>query len=195
MTRFFLYGAVFFTGAVILTIEIVGTRVLAPFYGSTIYVWSSLITVTLLALALGYFFGGRLADRRPHMQRLFTVLFFSGILVLLIPSYASVALHATNPLGIRLGPLTASLLLFAPPIFLLGIVSPFAVKLATRSLQKLGVTAGNLYALSTIGSLAGGLFTGFYLVATVKPAVILVAVGLTLIALFFLWHLFTRSKK
>src|SRR3989344_1899788 len=131
--RAFIYITVFLTGAAILIIEILGTRVLAPFYGSTIFVWSSLITVTLGALALGYFAGGWLADAYPSRRRLYGVIFTSGFLVVLMVKVSVPILSFSNSFGFRWGPFVATFIIFSLPLFFFGMVTPFVIRLLTLS--------------------------------------------------------------
>lgn len=151
-------------GAVVLVLEILGARVLAPFFGASSYVWSALISVTLLALAVGYRAGGVLADRGEPLIRLSRILVLAGFLVLLIPYARRLILPATWNMGLRSGALAAALALFAPPLALLGMVAPLAAKGAVAELGSLGGRVGGLYALSTLGSLAGALLAGYVLV-------------------------------
>src|SRR6185503_877041 len=155
---------VFLAGAVVLILEILGARLLAPFFGSTQYVWSALIAVTLLALAVGYRGGGRLADRTLPAPALYQALVLAGWLTLLIPVSRRIVLPAAAQLGVRGGSLAAALALVAPPLVLLGTIAPLAAKTAVSTLGKLGSDVGGLYALSTLGSLAGALATGFLLI-------------------------------
>ena len=192
---YFFYFTIFITGAAILVIEILGTRVLTPFYGSTIYVWSSLITITLLFLALGYFLGGKIADKKPELNLLYWIIFFAGITTILIPKYSSWLLSQTDRFGLKYGPLIASFFLFFAPLLLLGMVSPFAVKIKTQKISSLGRRAGNLYALATLGSLVGALLTGFYLISNFPVSRIINTIGLVLIILFFLWQIQLVGKS
>jgi len=171
-----------------LIVEIMGARILAPFYGSTIYVWSSLITSTLAALALGYYFGGKLADKRPDMNILYFVIGLAGVLVFFIPFYSNPVLIWTDVLGLRFGPLAASAALFIPSLFLLGMVSPFAVKLATHKIENVGFRAGSLYALATLGSLLGALLAGFVLAPNFSVGSIINYSSLVLIFIYLIWR-------
>ena len=152
---------VFGAGTGTLATEIAASRLLAPYYGSSTIVWANLIGLVLLALAVGYWFGGRLADRRPDPRLLGRIVVFSGLLVATIPFVTrpilDVAAEGLDELsaGAVVGSFFAVLLLFAPPVFLLGTVSPFAIRLAVHDVATAGATAGRLYALSTAGSLLG----------------------------------------
>ncbi len=175
-----LYVVVFISGAAVLTLELLGTRILGPYYGVSLFLWSALISVTLAALSVGYFIGGRMADRGATWNRLSTVLAAAAVWVLLIPWIKGPLLVLTDPLGLRTAVLIASTLLFFPPLLLLGIVSPYAIRLRAASLDEVGRTAGNLYAVSTIASVAGALATGFILIPSIGVNRLILSVGLAL---------------
>ena len=162
--HFPLYVIVFVSGAVVLAIEIVGTRVLGPFYGVSLFLWSALITVTLAALSLGYAVGGRWADRSPRYSRLGLILAAAGIWLLLTIWLKRPVIQIVEPLGLRGAVLAAAMLLFFPPLTLLGMVSPYAIRLRAESLGEVGKTAGNIYAVSTVASVVAALGTGFFLI-------------------------------
>jgi len=158
--------AVFLAGGVLLGLEIAASRVVAPYFGSSLFVWGALIGVVLAGLSTGYWAGGTLADRHPTPRLLLGVLGLSALLVLLIPVVDGWVLEQVvswDP-GPRASPLVAAILLFGLPSVVLGSVSPIAVRLSARSLERLGRTAGSLYALSTAGSIAGTFATAFWLV-------------------------------
>lgn len=180
--RTVLYVTVFCTGAAVMIIELLGTRLIAPFYGASLYVWSSLISVTMIALAAGYFAGGLWADRRGK-GGLSLLVALAGLLILLIPWLIRPVLLATDSLGLRGGAFASALILFFPSLMLLGMVGPFAVKLGTSSLDGVGSSAGTLYAVSTVGSVVGTLALGFYLFPLVGSREILAGTGVMLAAL------------
>jgi spermidine synthase len=159
-----LYTIVFVSGAAVLAIEIVGTRVLGPFYGVNLFLWSALITVTLAALSLGYAVGGRWADRRPRYSVLGTTLAVAGAWLLATIWLKRPVLTAVEPLGLRGAVLASACLLFFVPLALLGMTSPFAIRLRAESLGEVGRTSGDIYAISTVASVAAALGTGFYLI-------------------------------
>ncbi|MGZ8919276.1 MAG: fused MFS/spermidine synthase, partial [Methylobacter sp.] len=146
-----LYLTIFLTGASVMVIELLGTRMIAPFYGTSLYVWSSLISVTMIALALGYFVGGRWADRTKRTG-LSLIIALAALFTLLIPWATRFVLMATDPLGLRAGAFLSALVLFSPSLTMLGMVGPFAIKLSTSRLDGIGSSSGNIYAVSTIGS-------------------------------------------
>lgn len=180
--RIGLYFTVSLTGASVMVIELLGTRIIAPFYGVSLYVWSSLISVTMIALALGYFVGGRWADR-PNGNGLSLIIGLAGLMTLLIPWVSRPVLLATDPLGLRGGAFVSALVLFMPSLTLLGMVGPAAVKLATSGLDGVGSSTGSIYAVSTVGSVAGTLVLGLFLFPLVGSRQILAGLGVVLFAL------------
>ena len=158
--------AVFLSGAVLLGVEIAASRVLAPTFGSSLYVWGALIGVVLTGLAIGYWAGGALADRWPSPYLLVGAIALGALLVLAIPIVDEWVLEQVvswDP-GPRLDPLVAAIALFGPMSVVLASVSPIAVRLAARSIDRLGRTAGRLFSISTAGSIAGTFATAFWLV-------------------------------
>lgn len=174
---------VFWAGAVLMGLEIAGSRVLAPHFGNSVFVWGSLITVFLAALSGGNYLGGWIADQHPSAGLL------SGVCIVVALWIGGLSLVASGVcqfvaelgLGEEVGPLAASLLLFLPPSVGMGIVSPFAVRLAASSVSGVGKVSGSLYALSTVGSIVGTITTTFVLIPSIGLAAILRGLGVTLL--------------
>ncbi|QSA97038.1 fused MFS/spermidine synthase [Methylococcus sp. EFPC2] len=176
------YLTVIIGGAAVMILELLGTRIIGPFYGVSLYVWSSLIAVTLIALALGYYVGGYLADR-VGMIRLPHVILAAAVSTLVIPFISGPVLTATDNLGMRAGGFTAALLLFTLPLTCLAMVGPFVIKSFTRDLAGVGTAVGSVYAISTVGSVVGTLVLGFYLLPQFGTRTILFTLTLVLLAL------------
>ena len=160
------YWVVGACGGVLMALEILSSRILAPYFGNSVYVWGSIISVFLGALSLGYLWGGRLADRHPSLASLARLLALAAACqeaLLLAGSRAAAALAGWTGAS-PAGTLLAAAALFGPASVLLATVSPYAVRLAARDLGRLGDTAGRLYALSTLGSLGGTLVATFLLI-------------------------------
>lgn len=181
-------------GALVMVIEVLGSRVIGPFYGVSLFVWTSLITVTLVALALGYVAGGFFADRRADPDWLYAILLLAGVAVLAIPLLKLPVLKSCQLLGLRGGAFTSSLLLFGPSLFLLGCVSPYVIKIAAREMKNIGRTVGLLYAVSTCGSFLGTVCTGFVLIAYFGVGRIFQVIGILLLALAVFYFLLFRRK-
>jgi spermidine synthase len=156
-----LYTLVFLAGVGTLATEICASRLLAPYYGSSTIVWANIIGLTLASLSLGYWLGGRVADRNPSPLLLGRLVLAAALLVAVIPFVSSPILDVASSgldevsAGAVIGSFFGTLLLFAPPIVLLGMVAPFAIRLALVEVASAGQVAGRLYALSTVGSLLG----------------------------------------
>jgi predicted membrane-bound spermidine synthase len=178
----YLYLLVSISGACVLAIELLGTRILGPFFGVSLYLWSAIITVTLAALALGYFIGGRIADRGATLPRLGWFLAAAGIWLIAVPWIESPLLRAIEPFMSRAAMLLAAAALFFAPLMLLGMVSPYAIKLRTSRLEEVGRSAGSLYAVSTIASVAAAFLTGFVLIPGVGVSRVTTAIGVILLA-------------
>ncbi|MCA1723698.1 MAG: fused MFS/spermidine synthase [Thermomicrobia bacterium] len=188
----YLRVVVFVSGGVSIGIELAASRLLAPFFGTSLFIWANLIGLTLIYLSIGYAVGGRIADRWPHISLLYGITAVAAFVTGLIPVLAqpilakSLTAFAAVSLGGFYGSLVGTLVLFAVPVTLLGCVSPFAIRLALASVSGAGNTSGSLYALSTVGSIVGtfvptfllipriGTFRTFYLFAIVLLVVSLI---------------------
>jgi len=166
-----------------MSLEILGSRVLAPHYGSSVYVWGSLITTFLTALAVGYWLGGRLADRRPTAAAVSLIAACAAILVLPSVAWGADLLRFVNGLGwdVRWSALAASLVLFLPPSLALGMVTPFAVRISASLLERVGSVSGRYSALSAAGSILGTLLTAFVLIPAFPVARLLVGLAFVLV--------------
>ncbi len=162
--RKFLYLTALICGAAVLVVEILGAKMLAPYFGSSHFVWTSQIAVTLISLSLGYYLGGRLADRSADLGRLYWCIFAAAAyLCLTVPLTRPVA-EACLEMNLALGSLVASTFLFLIPLGLLAMVAPFLVRVMTSSLSVVGRQVGRLSAISTIGSVAGTILIGYVLI-------------------------------
>ncbi len=186
--NFILEITVFVCGALVMIYEITGSRLLSPYLGASTYVWTSLIGVILAALSLGYWLGGRIADKKPDLKVLAFVIFLAGSLVsvTILLKDLILALIAESSAILELKSVIAALLLFAPASVLLGFVTPYAVKLKMSSLADTGKIVGRLYALSTVGSILGTFAAGFFLIPFVGSEKTLYLIGASLIALSIL---------
>ncbi len=163
-TPVFIYGIVAVAGAAVLALEILGTRILGPTFGVSLFLWSALITVTLAALSVGYLAGGHWADGGATHRRLSLLPGLAGAWIIAIPWMQSPVIGMVSGWDLRASVLAASVLLFFLPLMLLGAVTPYALRLTLSSVERAGRTSGRLFALSTMASVASALLTGFYLI-------------------------------
>src|SRR3990167_3521416 len=171
---------VFVAGGVIMILELLGTRILAPYLGLSLYVWTSVIGIILLALSLGYALGGRLADKYPDIQMLKKIILAAAFTFLVLSLIKDIIPDLLAALGALGGSLTASIVLFLPGSMLLAMVGPYAIKLKLKELTKTGRTAGNLYAFSTAGSIVGTFLAGYVLIPNFQISHILIIVTMVL---------------
>jgi spermidine synthase len=159
--RRFLYLAVFTGGVTTLAVEISAARLLGSIFGTSNIVWANVIGLILVYLTAGYFIGGRVADRWPTFTMFYTVLvwaaFFSGLIPLVAQPVLHLAARAVQDFdaAVTVGSFISVLVLFAVPVTLLGFISPFALRLALSTVSDAGRTAGQMYAISTLGSIIG----------------------------------------
>ncbi|MBD0291650.1 MAG: fused MFS/spermidine synthase, partial [Thermoleophilia bacterium] len=152
---------VFTAGAGTLATEIAASRLLAPYFGSSTIVWANIIGLILVYLSLGYWLGGKVADRRPHPRLLGAIVLVAALFIAATPFVARPVLDLAVEgldaveVGAVVGSFFSALALFAVPVTLLGAVSPFAIRLALADVGEAGTVAGRLYALSTLGSILG----------------------------------------
>lgn len=165
-----LYIIVFVSGAVLMGLEIAGAKILAPSFGTSTFVWGAIIGMFMGALAAGYYVGGHLADKTPSFRMLAIIVVAASAWIGALPHFGPGLSEkiARNDMGKVFDPLLASMLLFFVPSFLMGMVSPYSVKLNASSLAGVGGVAGRLYALSTFGSIIGTWLTTFMLIPIMK---------------------------
>jgi len=175
----------FTSGAIIMALEIVTSRILTPVFGSTIYTWGSLIGVILSGLSLGYFLGGKVSDKNPKFEKICGIVFSVGLFIVGIPFFASTILDFSLIIlpASQFTPLIATFLLLILPSVLLGFVSPYVIKLGTNTLQKIGNISGNLYSIATVGSILGTFTTIFVLIPNLAVNQIIFGLGIILIVI------------
>lgn len=174
---------VFVCGAVVMVFELIGSRVVSPYVGTSIYSWTSLIGVILASLSVGYYVGGYWADKRPTVRPLALIILLAAVAIAFSVFIKDV--FSGSVAGLRIGlevkSVLISLVLFAPASFLLGMVSPYAVRLRMSDVVTSGRTAGNLYSLSTAGSIFGTFLAGFYIIPQFGSTYSLMMLSVTLL--------------
>ena len=193
MKRYTIESTVFIIGASIMILELTASRILAPYVGTSLVVWTSILGIILAALSIGYWIGGKMADKSPKYETLSLIIFTAGAVILLISQIKEPVLHTISrfvPL-ISVASILDTLILFALPSVLLGMISPYAARLTLSTIKSSGETVGRLYALSTLGSIFGTFITGFYLLAVLGNKNIIVLLSIIL----FLSSLMVSHKK
>ncbi|OKY27641.1 MULTISPECIES: fused MFS/spermidine synthase [Thalassotalea] len=188
------YALAFSSGFSIMGIELLGGRILAPYFGSSVHIWGSIITVFMLSLSLGYLLGGKLSTRNASLKRYGTIFLIAGITVLPIALWAPNIMESIfiNIEDTRYGSLLASMALFFVPTVILGMISPYSVRLLVIDKERSGQVAGVLYFVSTLGSALGTIMTSFYFVLWFEVnniifaySSLLVLLGLVAITFYF----------
>lgn len=189
MRNGFLLILVFWSGFVTLGTELAASRLLAPYFGTSTPVWAALIGLILIYLAIGYWIGGRWADRSPDPTTLLSITSWAAFLVGIVPFIATPVLRLSMrgfmdlSGGLLVGSFVGVLVLFSAPTILLGMVSPFAVRLAVADVREAGQVAGRLYALSTLGSFLGSLVPVLWLIPAYGTRATFLTFSLSLLAL------------
>jgi len=174
-----IYIVAFVTGAIVMSFEMLGSRYLNPYFGSGIYTWAALISTVLLALTLGYFLGGYLADRTASAAVLALTVIVGSVYLLALPSFAGPVLEFVLAAidDVRAGSLVSALAIMVFPVTFLGMYSPFAIRLLLRSAQNSGRISGAVYGISTVCSIVGTLGTTFVLIPTIGSRAITITLG------------------
>ena len=176
-----LFAVAFIGGWTIMMLEILGGRILAPYFGYSVYQWGALIGVVMAALAVGYFIGGRVGDRPGAQRFLLGVLIVSAAFVLVVPRFANEFMPAMRVAGPAWGAVFGTLILLGPPSILLATTSPIVIKLTAT--DRIANSAGLVYAVSTVGSIGGTFFAAFYAIPALGTRLShFVAAGLLVVA-------------
>jgi MFS family permease len=180
-----IYMLAFCSGFSIMGIELLGGRILAPFFGSSVHIWGSIITVFMLSLAIGYLVGGKLSTQSASLKRFGLIFILAGLLVLPIALSSNAIMEAIFLVieDSRYGSLLASTALFFLPTIVLGMLSPYSVRLLVTDKNESGQIAGKLYFISTLGSALGTIVTSFYLVLFFEVNQIILSFSLILVLL------------
>ncbi|NTU71219.1 MAG: fused MFS/spermidine synthase [Coriobacteriia bacterium] len=182
--RFLIEIVVFLCGAVVMVLELVGSRLLAPYFGNSLFVWTALIGVMLGFIAIGGYLGGRLGDKRHSTEALFWILIAASLSVSLIAIAEQFIMPMLSKgMPLRMGAIAAAIALFGAPSVLLGMISPYCIRLKMHAVADSGATVGTLYALSTLGSIGGTFLAGFWLIAVLGSHNIVLLLAGVLLAL------------
>jgi len=183
----------FIEGAVVMAAELCGAKLLAPIFGSSLYVWASVMGITLAALALGYFFGGIISERtKQHSKKLFQVLIFASLFVMLMPVISRYVIPWISYLPFLLAVVVSTFTLLFFPVFFLGATSPLFIYIQTKDNASSGRVSGTVYAVSTLGGIIATFLCGFYLIPLLGLTWCLLGFG---VLLFIVNSIIFRSYK
>ena len=180
MQETYLQITAFVTGALVMILEILGFRMFAPYFGYSVYVSGMLIGIVLVAMTIGAYLGGVWADKRPSFSFLFKLLLAADVYLFLIAFFYGSLLGWLSALGVLAGTFWASMIIFAPPMLLLGLVTPFIVKLIAKE-HNIGLTVGKVTAVGTLGSIIGTFLVTFYLIPVLGTHITLYATSAVLL--------------
>jgi MFS family permease len=198
LSKFLIFLIAGWSGFFVMAVELLSGRILAPNFGSSIYVWGGVITIFMLALSIGYLLGGRLSLHRPSIRRLSFILMVAAVTTTPVVFAGDMVLDAIFNLEMdpRYGSLLSAAILFFLPTVISGMVSPYAVCLLVDDSKSSGHSAGLLYFVSTFGSALGTILTSFYLVMWLEVNTIvwgMIAISLGIGVLSWLYSIRTRD--
>lgn len=187
-----LYALSFTEGGAVMATELIGAKILAPYFGTSLYVWTCVMALTLGGLAGGYFFGGRLSQREDHEKKLMLIVLLAAGYMCILPLFSSLFLFLAEITSLLPAVLAGSAIVLLPPVFLMGMVSPLLIKSLTERADESGKKAGEVYAISTVGGILFSFLTGFYLIPSfgLYYSLLLVSVLLAIFPTIF----FLRTK-
>ena len=197
MSRLIIYTIAFMTGFAVMGYEILCSRVLIPYYGNTVYIWGSLLAVFMTGLAIGYTLGGRMADRFTSRFILPGLILGPILLFGCFPLYGVFLCKLMFAIrsAPRSGVLLAAIVLCLPPCIFLGCICPYLIKIAVPDMSRVGTLAGNIYSISTLGSVAGALFTSFFMISWIGTSKSIQLLAIPLLVNFILCIMVLNISK
>ena len=157
----------FIEGGSVMACELVGAKLLAPYFGTSLYVWASVLGLTLGGLTLGYFYGGKLSQKFNQDERLlYYVLILAAFFLVIMPFTSILIMDVTINLSLELGTIISLIVFMMPPLILMGMVSPIIINLLTKKADAAGMSAGTIYAISTLGGILYTFLMGFFIIPT-----------------------------
>jgi len=162
--KYFFYSLSFTEGGAVMATELIGAKILAPYFGTSLYVWTCVMALTLGGLACGYFLGGRLSQKEKHEKLLLSIVLAAAIYICCLPLFSSFFLYLATITSLIPAVLLSSTLVLLPPVFLMGMVSPLLIKSLTETKEESGKKAGEIFAISTVGGILFCFLTGFYFI-------------------------------
>lgn len=191
--KIFLYLTSFLEGGALMSLEILATKIIAPYYGVSLYVWSAVLATTLGGIATGYFIGGKLSLKNNNLKILSSVVFLSSFFIILLPGISDYLLSATLHFDIRSGITISCFFILYIPMSLFGMVSPLVISELNKHYKNPGFASGKIYTLSTVSGILFTFICGFYLIPVLGLKNSLYITGLTL-AIVQLVYLLGRNS-
>lgn len=190
LIHWFFFLLLFIEGSSLMVVELIGAKFLAPFYGSSLYVWTSVLSITVVGLTLGYYFGGKLSSKHFTLPQLLIILVMAAVVVFSMPYTAHFAIGITSSLNLIPGIIFSSFLLLVPPMFLFGLVGPLVVSLLAKQKHAMLDASGTTYFVSTMGGIFATFLFGYMLIPEMgnifsSRIVSFALVSLPLIYMFF----------
>lgn len=191
----FLFFVLFIEGAALMAVELMGAKLLAPFYGSSLYVWTTVLVTTIAGLTLGYYSGGLLSQKRNSEKKLVAIISIATLLVFALPYSAALLIYLTSGFSLIVGIFIACALLIVPPLLCFGMVGPMIVRLVSARLQTEGTAAGTVYFTSTLGGILATFLFGYYLIPCAGLRFSALATGLSLASIPIIYFAGSVTKK
>lgn len=197
MKKYKLEIIIFLVNAVYMILELVASRVLSPYFGSSNTVWTSVIGIILLSSSIGNYLGGKIADKNNSEKNIRVILAISGVLVCILPLIQKtiLTLISNTIIDLKIGAIIATIILFFLPSMFIGFLSPIIIKLKLENLEQAGKVSGGIYAISTFGGIVGTFLGGFYLLPTFGSTITLLILSIILFASIFIVNGFKFDKK
>jgi predicted membrane-bound spermidine synthase len=196
--NWFLFSVLLVEGGSLMAVELVGAKLIAPYYGNSVYVWAAVLATTLGGLTIGYYAGGRLSLKHPTLNNLLKIVAVSSVLVFLMPTVSGAVMTAT--LGIedlRTGIVLSCVVFLTPILAAFGMVGPMTVRLMTTTVENVGKVAGTVYFTSTVGGIFTTFLFGFYLIPFIglKTSSYIVGASLALLPIIAFLNPGIRKSK
>lgn len=163
MFRKYLFFLSFLEGSAVMASELLGAKMIAPFFGGSMYVWAAVLGVTLFALMSGYYFGGYISQKIKRSSLVYWVLMISGLFLIIMPYTSIWIMEQTINMDIRLGATLSLMVFMFPPLLFMGMTSPILINMINKKVDSSGRSAGSIYAISTLGGILATFLVGFYL--------------------------------
>lgn len=186
----------FLEGGSVMACELIGAKLLAPFFGTSLYVWAAALALTLGGLTLGYFLGGRFSKKYAGSYSfLYWVLICAGLLLVIMPFTSEIIMNRTIHLSLEIGAILSLFVFMLPPLVFMGMVSPIIINLLTEEVKSAGNSAGNVYAISTLGGILATFLMGFFIIPNYGLELPAVIIGILLSLFPLLSLLLNKNKK